>query len=67
MNTATLARHPNGKNVDEWTLVPLKDDTQLQSLLKVGWIIQREEQRKVHLFKETNRGRRTMVHNRRRA
>ncbi len=59
MNTAVARK----QNEVEWKPVPVHEDSQLQSLLKTGWTISREEFRKIHLEK----GDRKMVHHRQRA
>jgi hypothetical protein len=64
MSVATARRPVNGQQELEWSPVPIAQDAQLQSLLRAGWEISREEKRKVHLTKE---GGKKMVHHRRRA
>lgn len=67
MNTA-VARRPATQDMPSWRAVPIKDDAQLQTLLKAGWEIEQEGPREIRL-KKHNGGEtpREMTHKRKRA
>ena len=63
MSTVTMRRQTSLQQQSEWRPVPIKEDMQLQALLKAGWVIQNEGLKQISLMKDD----RTMVHHRRRA